>query len=200
MTAAGLPGPTPRPCAECGDFQSGDPGGLCYSCRIAQPGYRARQTAQVREFVIEDNKHLAQMGLAPHRAPQVQRDDPGPFRFFWAQPVMDACPECELPAPAGFDRHDPELETREATRCAACSAERIEWAAHVESGSLGYPPAEQGPCATCREPTHRYGAAGKPLCPGCEAGAGVAPRATGPAEARPPETAEIESRELEMSL
>ncbi|MEU8740528.1 hypothetical protein AB0K62_13585 [Streptomyces halstedii] len=28
---------------------------------------------------------------------------------------------------------------------------------------------QTGPCATCRQPTHRYGHGGNPLCPACRA-------------------------------
>lgn len=193
-------GPATQTCAECGDFQSGDPSGLCYSCRLDQFGYRARQAAQVREFVTQDNKRLAEMGLTPHRASQVQRDDPGPYRFFWANVIRRPCPGCGAPTGTGFDRHDPGAATRAPTRCAGCAAAAITRQAQAESTHTGYPIAEQGPCAKCRQPTRRYGDEGRPLCPCCQPGAGVTPRPTGPGEARAPEAADIRSRELEAAL
>jgi hypothetical protein len=125
------------------------------------------------------------------------RDPDSPFRFFGADVVRQACPECELPTATGFDRQDPGAAEREATRCTDCSAERIEWAAQQESRAPGYPLAEQGPCGSCREPTHRYGDDGKPLCASCEAEtsapAGPAAHVPEPAPVieRAPEVAEI---------
>lgn len=171
-------------CIQCGDHQSGDSSGKCFDCRMAEPGYRARQAAALREFLIEDNKRLAQMGLQPQRPPQA---DPGPYRFFWADVIRVACPECEIPTGVGFDRHDPGGEDREPARCTECAADRIEWAVKQEGRALGFPLNELGPCGQCRESTHRYGPGGKPLCPSCE-----------PEPDRAPES-EVTKREFEAT-
>jgi DNA-directed RNA polymerase subunit M/transcription elongation factor TFIIS len=188
--AEGLPVITT--CTQCGDHQSGDPSGRCFDCRTAEPGYLARLNARVREFMARE-PHA-------HKAAVAKVGDPGAFRFFWADVVRRACPECQLPTATGFDRHDPGAETREAARCPDCSAERIEWTALQQSRALGYPLTEQGPCASCREPAHRYGDGGKPLCATCE------PEATephvpepGPAPERAPEVTQITAPEVETA-
>lgn len=107
--------------------------------------------------------------------------------------MTHVCPECELPAPG----------TADGSRCCACSAERVAWAARAESGALGYPVTEQGPCADCREPTHRYGDGGRPLCAGCEAELAARTPEPAPAPVRAPEVVEIPEpvqAELELAI
>jgi hypothetical protein len=194
--AEGLPVITT--CTRCGDHQSGDPSGRCFDCRTAEPGYLARLNARVREFMAREPQ-------AHNAAAEV--GDPGAFRFFWAAVVRQACPECELPTATGFDRHDPGAETREPARCTDCSAERIEWAARQQSRALGYPLTEQGPCGSCREPAHRYGVGGKPLCGTCEPHPAPArvPAAEPhvpepvPAPGRAPEVTQITAPEVEAA-
>ena len=40
---------------------------------------------------------------------------------------------------------------------------------HLNRSYAGAMSTQTGPCATCQQPTHRYGHGGNPLCPACRA-------------------------------
>ncbi len=84
-------------CTGCGDYQSGDPSGKCWECRIAEPGYRARLDATVRKGIA------AEYAAHPEwRQTRPESGDPGPYRFFYAEVIRKECPGCGWATAAGF--------------------------------------------------------------------------------------------------
>ena len=109
-------------CTGCGLYQSGDPSGKCWECRIAEPGYRARLDGTVRKGIAaEYAAHPEWRQLRP------ESGDPGPYRFFWAEVIRKECPECGWATAVGFDHPDDRgAETGDPTKCTECSARDIE--------------------------------------------------------------------------
>lgn len=116
-------------CTGCGDYQSGDPSGKCWECRLAEPGYRARLDAQVQAGLA------AESGAHPEwRQVRPQSADPGPYRFFSADVIRKECPECGWATAVGFDHPaDPGAQTREPTSCTGCMAREIEHGIRAEA-------------------------------------------------------------------
>jgi len=116
-------------CTGCGLYQSGDPSGKCWECRIAEPGYRARLDGTVRKGIAaEYAAHPEWRQLRP------ESGDPGPYRFFWAEVIRKECPECGWATAVGFDHPDDRgAETGDPTKCTECSARDIEAGLRAES-------------------------------------------------------------------
>ena len=65
-------------CTGCGLYQSGDPSGKCWECRMAEPGYRARLDATVRDGMTAEYRRSSRVAPGSGR----ESGDPGPYRFF----------------------------------------------------------------------------------------------------------------------
>ena len=116
-------------CTGCGDYQSGDPSGKCWECRIAEPGYRARLDATVRKGIAAE--YAAHPGVAPDPA-RVRRSRPLPVLLRRSDPQrvprVRMGNGCRL-----YHPDDPGAETREPAKCTECSARDIEAGLRAEA-------------------------------------------------------------------
>ena len=128
-------------CTGCGDYQTGDPSGKCYECRLAEPGYAAQLDARVIEGMTREYEAHPDWKVRQPRTVALGRGIGDPV-------VYADCPGCGWAVAVGFVHGDPGAGTREPRPCGPCQQAGLAEPRHTHEAPAVPVPAPRAPEVT----------------------------------------------------